>query len=136
MVPLVGLIIFLGVYPQPVLARIAPSVNASAQPPDSETGKHQPVRREPLLPPASAERPVPPCVIREPGRLRRGYRYATFSRFPRPPPFDGQGRVQGDSHGCRSSELEVTGISGSALASPAASPAFAAMNLAAMRGER
>ncbi len=35
-----------------------------------------------------------------------------------------------------SSELKVTGISGSALASPAASPAFAAMNLAAMRGER
>jgi NADH-quinone oxidoreductase subunit M len=43
MVPLVGLIIFLGVYPQPVLARIVPSVNAIVNRVDSANGKHQPV---------------------------------------------------------------------------------------------
>ncbi len=42
MVPLVGLIIFLGVYPQPVLARIGPSVSSLLNRVDSETGQHQP----------------------------------------------------------------------------------------------
>lgn len=43
MVPLVGLIIFLGVYPKPVLDRITPSVSALVARVDSATGKHQPV---------------------------------------------------------------------------------------------
>jgi NADH-quinone oxidoreductase subunit M len=43
MVPLVGLIIFLGIYPKPVIDRITPSVSALLNHLDSETGGHQPV---------------------------------------------------------------------------------------------
>ena len=43
MVPLVGLIIFLGVSPKPVLDRITPTVSALVARVDSETGNHQPV---------------------------------------------------------------------------------------------
>jgi hypothetical protein len=43
MVPLVGLIIFLGVYPKPVLDRITPTVSALVNRVDSANGKHQPV---------------------------------------------------------------------------------------------
>ena len=53
MVPLVGLIIFLGVYPGPVLDRITPSVNALVQRVDSQTGNHQPVPGSVSPPPAN-----------------------------------------------------------------------------------
>jgi len=43
LVPLVGLIIFLGVYPGPVLARINPTVSAYIARIDAATGNHQPV---------------------------------------------------------------------------------------------
>jgi NADH-quinone oxidoreductase subunit M len=43
MVPLVGLIIFLGVYPKPVLDRITPTVSALIAQVDSRAGQHQPV---------------------------------------------------------------------------------------------
>jgi NADH-quinone oxidoreductase subunit M len=41
--PLVALIIFLGVYPKPVLDRITPSVNSLVQHVETSTGTHQPV---------------------------------------------------------------------------------------------
>ena len=105
MVPLVGLIIFLGVYPQPVLARIAPSVNALLNHLDSETGKHQPVPgASPSSPPASADA-APGSAVRYSGTgiafALGGIGTRPCSRFPRRRLFDGQGRVQGDSHGCR-----------------------------------
>ena len=43
MVPLVGLIIFLGVYPKPVLDRITPTVSALVNRVESQNGKQQPV---------------------------------------------------------------------------------------------
>jgi NADH-quinone oxidoreductase subunit M len=43
MIPLVGLIIFLGVYPKPVLDRITPTVTALIARVDAQTGNHQPV---------------------------------------------------------------------------------------------
>ncbi|MCK4176913.1 complex I subunit 4 family protein [Aciditerrimonas ferrireducens] len=42
MVPLAGLIVFLGVYPKPVLDRITPSVEALVHQVDQATGRHQP----------------------------------------------------------------------------------------------
>jgi NADH-quinone oxidoreductase subunit M len=42
MVPLAGLIVFLGVYPQPVLDRITPTVEALVHHVDAATGRHQP----------------------------------------------------------------------------------------------
>jgi len=42
MVPLAGLIVFLGVYPQPVLDRITPTVAALVHHVDAATGRHQP----------------------------------------------------------------------------------------------
>ncbi len=42
MLPLVGLIIFLGVYPKPVLDRITPTVTALVHHVDAATGHHQP----------------------------------------------------------------------------------------------
>lgn len=42
MVPLAGLIVFLGVYPKPVLDRITPSVEALVHQVDAATGRHQP----------------------------------------------------------------------------------------------
>ena len=52
MVPLVGLIIFIGVYPKPLLDRIAPTVSATVNRVDSANGKQQPV------PGASSSRPA------------------------------------------------------------------------------
>jgi NADH-quinone oxidoreductase subunit M len=42
MAPLIILIVFLGVYPKPVLDRINPSVNQLIAHVDSSTGQHQP----------------------------------------------------------------------------------------------
>lgn len=42
MLPLVGLFVFLGVYPQPVLSRITPSVAALVHRVDAGSGRHQP----------------------------------------------------------------------------------------------
>ena len=42
MAPLVALIVFLGVYPKPVLDRITPSVTRLVHHVDASTGTHQP----------------------------------------------------------------------------------------------
>jgi NADH-quinone oxidoreductase subunit M len=42
MLPLVAIIVFLGVYPKPVLSRIEPSVNAVIGHVQDATGYHQP----------------------------------------------------------------------------------------------
>jgi NADH-quinone oxidoreductase subunit M len=55
MIPLVVLIIFLGVYPKPVLDRINPTVTALIQHVDSETGRSQPVP----APASASSEPVP-----------------------------------------------------------------------------
>jgi NADH-quinone oxidoreductase subunit M len=150
MVPLVGLIIFLGVYPQPVLARISPSVNALLNRLDTETGKHQPV------PGATTGGSTGASAIPAPGSGERysgtGIAYA-LGVSVRDLALDSnaaalsleQGVSKATLTAAASSELKVTGISGSALSPPAAPPAaspgfgamsFGAMSFGAMRGER
>ena len=80
--PLVILIIFLGVYPKPVLDRITPSVNLLVRSVDVATGRHEPAASGTT--PAAA-RPVRPTATN--GAVRRGPAHgpaagATVQAFP------------------------------------------------------
>jgi NADH-quinone oxidoreductase subunit M len=63
MAPLLALIVFLGVYPKPVLARIEPSVDAVVAHLHDTTGYEQPAVAAPTGPAADQAVPAPPTTV-------------------------------------------------------------------------